>query len=155
MGAQEIKLPDVGNIRNTIKINFTAAAEVISLVADKMLQAGSGKIAVISSVAGDRGRQSNYIYGSAKAGLSAFTSGLRNKLASTKVHVMTVKPGFVDTPMTYGMESPLIFPREKAAQGIIKALSKKKDIVYIPFFWRYIMLIIIHIPEKIFKKLKL
>ena len=110
---------------------------------------------LISSIAGDRGRQSNYAYGSAKAALNAFASGLRNRFFKQGVHVVTVKPGFLDTPMTWGMQSPLIASREIAAEYIIYAMKVRKNIVYVPFFWRYIMLIIIHIPEAIFKRLKL
>jgi len=143
------------NIELVIKINYLQPAKILELLAEKMATRHGGSIAVISSVAGDRGRQSNYVYGSAKAGLATFASGLRNKFLRRGVHIMTVKPGFLDTPMTYGMQSPIICVREKAAQSIIKALAKKKDVVYVPFFWRYIMLIIMLIPEKIFKRLRL
>ena len=153
MGNKE--LPESRNIERTIKINFTAPAQIISEAVSLMNNTGGGNIVVVSSVAGDRGRQSNYIYGSAKSGISQFASGIRNRLNKSKIHVMTVKPGFLDTPMTYGMESPLICDRDDAAEIIISAMKKKKDVIYVPFFWRFIMMIIIHIPEKIFKKLKL
>lgn len=146
---------DEKNIERVVKVNFLQPAKILELMAEKMMGWHGGNIAVISSVAGDRGRQSNYIYGSAKAGLTAFASGLRNKFLCHDVHIMTVKPGFLDTPMTYGMQSPLIYAREKAAESIVKAMIQKKDVVYVPFFWRYIMLIIMLIPEKIFKRLKL
>lgn len=146
---------DISNIGHIINVNFTAPAQILTAIAQKMEHRKHGNIVVVSSVAGDRGRQSNYPYGSAKAGLTAFASGLRNRLCKHNVHVMTVRPGFIDTPMTYGMESPLIADRDYVAAQIIAALGKKKDSIYVPFFWRYIMLIIMHIPEKIFKKLGL
>ncbi len=146
---------DEKNIEQVVKVNYLQPLKLLELLAEKMAAGRGGSVAVISSIAGDRGRQSNYVYGSAKAGLAASASGLRNKFSRRGVHIMTVKPGFIDTPMTYGMQSPLIYSREKAAETIVKALRRKKDVVYVPFFWRYIMLIIILIPEKIFKRMKL
>ncbi len=136
-------------------VNHTAPSIILSTIAQQMAARKSGSIVVVSSVAGDRGRQSNYAYGSAKAGLSAFASGLRNRFASSNVHVMTVKPGFIDTPLTYGMKSPLIASREAVARAMIKAEEAKRNVIYVPWFWRWIMLIIRHIPEFIFKRMKL
>ena len=106
-------------------------------------------------MAGDRGRQSNYIYGSAKAGLTVFLSGLRNRLARKGVHVMTVKPGFVRTKMTEGLELPGILTAEpeQVAKAVYKGLEKKRNMVYVLWMWRCIMLMIRHIPEFIFKKM--
>ena len=146
---------DTANIEHVIKVSFSAPAQVITAIAEKMEKEKRGNIVIVSSVAGDRGRQSNYLYGGSKAGLTTFAAGLRNRLCKSNVHVMTVKPGFIDTPMTYGMQSPLIASRDYVASQIIKALSKKRNSIYTPFFWRYIMLIIIHIPERIFKTLEL
>jgi len=147
---------DLANITQTTWLNYTVPAHLATLAAERLRdKETAGTITIISSVAGDRGRQSNYIYGSAKAALTTFTSGLRNRYAKHKVHVMTVKPGFIDTPMTWGMKSPLIASREFVAKKIVSAIEKRKDVIYVPFFWRYIMLIIMHIPEKIFKKLSL
>ena len=143
------------DIAFTSHINYTLPAQIATLAAIKLAEKKEGSGVIISSVAGDRGRQSNYAYGSAKAALTAFSSGLRNYFYSKGVHVMTVKPGFIDTPMTWTMNSPLIASREYVAKKIVKAMHKKKDVIYVPFFWKYIMLIILHIPEKIFKKLKL
>ena len=115
-----------------------------------------GSIAVITSVAADRGRQSNYCYGAAKAAVSTYLSGLRNRLYSKGVHVLEIKPGFVDTPMTAEFTKGLLWARpQDIARGIVSAVERKKDVVYLPFFWRYIMLIIRYIPEFIFKRLSL
>lgn len=146
---------DSENISLTTWLNYTAPAMLLAHFARHFERRGNGNIVVVSSVAGDRGRQSNYVYGSAKAALTSFASGLRNRLHKKGVHVMTVKPGFMDTPMTYGMHSPLIATREAAAGAMIRALEKKCDEVYVPWFWEWIMRIICHIPERIFKKLSL
>ncbi|MBV1884305.1 MAG: SDR family oxidoreductase [Pseudomonadales bacterium] len=115
-----------------------------------------GTIAVISSVAGDRGRQSNYIYGTAKAAVSTFTQGLRNRLAKSGVNVLTIKPGFVDTPMTADFDKSALWASpEKVGAEIFEAIKRGKDIIYTPFFWRYIMIVIKSIPEILFKKLNL
>lgn len=145
----------LSNLAFTMRINYTIPAQLATVAAQRLAEKKTGSITIISSVAGDRGRQSNYPYGSAKAALTTFASGLRNKFCKEGVHVMTVKPGFIDTPMTWGMQSPLIASREFVAEKIVDAMQKKKNVIYVPFFWRYIMLIIIHIPERIFKKLKL
>jgi decaprenylphospho-beta-D-erythro-pentofuranosid-2-ulose 2-reductase len=118
---------------------------------------GNGVIAVIGSVAGDRGRASNYLYGAAKAAIDTFASGLRVRLFKHGVHVLTIKPGFVDTPMTRALSLPsvLVVSPEKVAKDIIIAVTKNKNVIYTPWFWRYIMLAIIHLPAFVFKKLKL
>lgn len=116
----------------------------------------NGVIAVISSVAGDRGRKSNYVYGTSKAGLSIFLQGLRNRLESSGVTVVTIKPGFVNTPMTAHLKKGALFAEpETIAEGIHNAIRNRKDIVYLPFFWWPIMTIIKLIPEKIFKRLSI
>lgn len=115
---------------------------------------GSGTVVGISSVAGDRGRISNYVYGSAKGGFATYLSGLRNRLTRAGGHVVTVKPGFVDTGMTWGLPGMfLVASPDDVARSILNAVEKKKNVIYTPFFWRYIMLIIRHIPEAIFKKM--
>ncbi|MFC5302478.1 SDR family oxidoreductase [Azospira restricta] len=117
---------------------------------------GRGTIAVIGSVAGDRGRQSNYVYGAAKGLVARFFEGLRNRLAKAGVQVLTVKPGFVDTPMTAAFPKGALWAQpEQVARGIVAAIDRRKDEVYLPGFWRLIMLVIRHIPERIFKRLSL
>lgn len=130
---------------------------LLTRLANRMEPQGDGCIAVISSVAGDRGRASNYVYGSAKSAVSNFCSGLRARLFKCGVHVLTVKPGFVDTPMTYGLQLPraLVAPADKVAHDILRAIEKRRNVIYTPWFWRYIMLIIIHIPNVVFKRLSL
>ncbi len=137
-------------------INFTAAVQVLEVIAARMEQEHSGTIIIVGSVAGDRGRQSNYHYGSAKAGLHAFAQGLRNRLYHSGVHVLTVKPGFIDTSMTWGLPGlALVVSPEYVAQKIISAARKKKNTIYVPFFWRYILWLVRMIPEPVFKRLHL
>ena len=139
-----------------LNINCLSVISICTHAANLFEAKGSGCIAVISSVAGDRGRQSNYVYGTAKGALSIFLQGLRNRLDRKGVHVLTIKPGFVDTPMTKDFKKGLLWVGpETIAKGIVRAIDKRKDVVYLPFFWRYIMLIIKLIPERIFKKLSL
>ena len=115
-----------------------------------------GTISVISSTAGDRGRQSNYVYGTAKAAVSTFLQGLRNRLDGAGVHVLTIKPGFVDTPMTAEFKKGLLWASaDKVGKGVYRGICKKKDVVYSPLFWRWIMMAIKMIPEFAFKKMKL
>jgi short-subunit dehydrogenase len=136
--------------------NCTSVISLLTISANYFEKRHQGCIAVISSVAGDRGRGSNYVYGAAKAGVSAFLQGLRNRLARKNVAVVTIKPGIIDTPMTAHMKKGLLTGQAGAVgQGIYHAMLKGKDVVYLPWFWRPIMLIIRSIPEAIFKKLSL
>jgi decaprenylphospho-beta-D-erythro-pentofuranosid-2-ulose 2-reductase len=137
-----------------MRTNYLGPALILAKFGNLMEQRGSGLIIGISSVAGDRGRASNYIYGSAKAGFTAFLSGLRNRLATKGVHVMTVKPGYVDTRMTAGLKLPKIITAkpEQIGPAIVKAAQCRKDVIYFYPIWRWIMLIIRLIPEAIFKK---
>lgn len=139
-----------------ILINFTAAASILSHCANYLEARKQGFIIGISSVAGDRGRQSNYTYGAAKGALSLYLQGLRNRLFTSGVRVITVKPGFVDTAMTYGMPGLfLVASPQYIGKRIVRALGRSGDVIYLPWFWRYIMLIIKAIPEAVFKRLKL
>ena len=137
--------------------NGLSAIAVLTDLANRMETQKSGCVAVISSVAGDRGRPSNYLYGAAKGTVTTFCSGLRARLFKVGVHVLTIKPGFVDTPMTQGLALPklLLATPEKVAQDIVRAVERRRDTLYTPWFWRFIMLIIIHIPGAIFKRLAL
>jgi decaprenylphospho-beta-D-erythro-pentofuranosid-2-ulose 2-reductase len=139
-----------------IACNFIGAASILSHCANYFEPMKCGFIIGISSVAGDRGRQSNYVYGAAKGALSLYLQGLRNRLYVSGVRVITVKPGFVDTAMTYGLPGLFLVASPQAiGERIVAALGKSADVVYLPWFWRYIMLIIKHIPESIFKRMKL
>ncbi|MCO5791471.1 MAG: SDR family oxidoreductase [Blastomonas sp.] len=137
--------------------NYAGPARYLLAAARRMANVPDGCIIGISSVAGERGRASNFIYGSAKAGFTAFLSGLRNAHAKTGLHVMTVKPGFVRTQMTAGMKlSPVMTAEpEQVADAILKAQDKKADVIYTLGRWRLVMAIIRAIPEPIFKKLSL
>lgn len=147
---------DPSLIDGTITDNFAGPARFLQLLAPVMEERGGGTVVGVGSVAGDRGRVGNYVYGAAKAGFHTYLSGLRNRLTRSGGHVVTVKPGFVDTAMTWGIEGMfLVAPPEKVAQDILGAVAKKKNTIYTPFFWRYIMLIIRSIPEPIFKKMSI
>ncbi|ADV84071.1 SDR family oxidoreductase [Terriglobus saanensis] len=133
--------------------NFTSPVSLLTWLANFCVKQHSGTLAVISSVAGDRGRKSNYVYGSAKAGLSAFLSGLRNRIDREGVTVTTIKPGPVKTSMTAGMKGSEKFADPaKVGKAIASAIDSKRDQIYVPFQWRVIMAVIRHIPESIFKK---
>lgn len=148
---------DVSKTLQELDVNFISAVSILTLVANRFESEKQGSIAVISSVAGDRGRGSNYVYGSAKGGLSIFLQGLRNRLSKSGVNVTTIKPGFVDTPMTDGFDKGgfLWASPAQIGKGIHKAISKGKSEAYLPKFWWMIMFIIRSIPEFIFKKLGL
>ncbi len=156
LGIQKISEQSYENTLNELQINCLSVISLLTILANQFEQQKSGSIAVITSPSGDRGRQSNYIYGTAKGALSIFLQGLRNRLSKSKVHVLTIKPGFVDTPMTSEFKKGFLWVNpEVISVGIYKAIKKNKDIIYLPFFWRYIMIIIKSIPEKIFKYLSL
>jgi len=147
---------DVEQVQSEINLNFVSIVSVITGLSPLMVQKGAGTIAVITSVAGDRGRKSNYINGTVKGALTVYLQGLRNSLFAKGVHVLTIKPGFVDTPMTVDFKKGLLWAKpEKIAKDIVNAITRKKDVIYTPWFWRWIMLIIKLIPERIFKKMNL
>lgn len=153
----EDSLYDLDNTRRIININYAKLVPVVSYFAEKMERRRTGTIIGLSSVAGERGRQSNFIYGSAKAGFTAYLSGLRNYMFDRRVHVMTVIPGFMQTKMAEGLplNASLTATPKKAAEIIYRAFKQKKDVVYVLPVWSLIMMIIRNIPEFIFKKLKL
>jgi decaprenylphospho-beta-D-erythro-pentofuranosid-2-ulose 2-reductase len=152
-----IKLDDIDTLSALIEGNFTGPAAVLEQFATLMEKAGKGTLIGISSVAGERGRQKNYSYGAAKAGFTVFLSGLRNRLAKSGVHVMTVKPGVIQTEATASLQHPswLVRPPEVLGRDIYRAFVKRKNTLYTPWFWAWIMLIIKLIPEPIFKRLNL
>lgn len=147
------------SVEETLKEINTNALSVISLLtlsANYFVRQGRGCIAVISSVAGDRGRQSNYVYGTAKAAVSTFLQGLRNRLAKSGVAVVTIKPGIIDTPMTASIKKGLLTAHPRGVgEGIYRAMRQGKEVVYLPWFWRPIMFIVRAIPEPLFKKLSM
>lgn len=154
MGDPEAR--DFNSEAKIIASNFTGAASILSHCANYFEPLQRGFILGISSVAGDRGRQSNYVYGAAKGALSVYLQGLRNRLHASGVRVITVKPGFVDTAMTYGRPGLfLVASPQYVAERIARAVERSADVVYVPWFWRYIMLVIKLIPEAIFKRMKL
>jgi decaprenylphospho-beta-D-erythro-pentofuranosid-2-ulose 2-reductase len=139
-----------------IAVNYSGAVSILSLLAPRLAEEGGGAMIVLSSVAGDRGRPSNYVYGSAKAGLSAYLQGLRASYAARGVRVTTVKPGFMDTSMTYGLPGMfLVASPESLARASLRFAAKGRDVAYFPAFWWLIMAIIKAIPERIFKRLRL
>jgi len=139
-----------------IHTNYTAPVSLLTWLANYCAQRRSGTIAVLSSVAGERGRKSNYVYGSSKAGLTAFVDGLRNRIDRDGVRVMTIKPGPVKTSMTEGMEKYKSFADvNKVGTTIVKAIDKGQDVVYVPGDWRLKMAVVRAIPERVFKKLNL
>lgn len=147
---------DPSLIDGTIMDSFSGPAHFLQMLAPMIEERGAGCVIGVGSVAGDRGRVGNYVYGAAKAGFATYLSGLRNRLNRAGGHVVTVKPGFVDTAMTWGIEGMfLVAPPEKVAKDILKAVAKRRNVIYTPFFWRYIMLIIRSIPEPIFKKMSI
>lgn len=156
LGDQEKAEADVAYMLQELNTNFLSVAAFLTLAANYFETQKRGSIAVISSVAGDRGRGSLYVYGTAMAAKTTFLQGLRNRLAKSNVHVLTVKPGRVDTPMTAGMKkSPLLADPAKVGEQIYKAMKQHKDVIYTPPYWALVMLIIRNIPERVFKRLSL
>ncbi len=157
LGDQASAQDDPDRAALVMRSNFEGPALLMGVLANLFAARGSGTLIGVSSVAGDRGRASNYVYGSAKAGFTAFLSGLRNRLAGKGVHVLTVLPGFVDTSMTAGMDLPplLTASPELVGERVFKAALARKNVIYVKPVWRIVMAIIRAIPEAIFKKLSL
>lgn len=139
-----------------MQVNFLGPVSWVTHAANFFVAQGHGTIGVITSVAGDRGRMSNYVYGSAKGGLSRFLQGVNHRLAASKVRVVDIKPGFVDTPMTAHIERKgiLFASPQKVAGGIIKAMARQRAVVYLPWFWRWILLAVRLTPNFIFHRTK-
>lgn len=156
LGDQKAAEADVAETLRQFNTNAISTISLLTLIANRLEQQKSGTIVVISSVAGDRGRQSNYVYGTAKAAVSTFLQGLRQRLYKSGVSVVTIKPGFVDTPMTAQFKKGLLWAQPAAIARIIVSKSERSaDVVYAPWFWWAIMTIIRWIPESLFKRLKL
>jgi len=156
LGEQPKAEQDFAHAAQILHTNLVAPVSLLTWLANYCVQRHAGVLAVISSVAGDRGRKSNYLYGSSKAGLSAFLGGLRNRVDREGVTVLTIKPGPVKTAMTAGMKGSEKFADvDKVAGSIVSAIDKRGDTLYVPFQWQPIMFIIRNIPERIFKKLNL
>ena len=156
LGDPELSRQEFAEAQRVVAVNYLGAVSVLTPLANHFEARGGGAIVGVSSVAGDRGRQSNYVYGSAKAALSTFLQGLRNRLAGSNVQVLTVKPGLVDTPMTYGSgKTRLMASPERVARDLVASVEKGKDVVYLPWYWRWIMAGVKALPEGVFKRLKL
>jgi short-subunit dehydrogenase len=147
---------DIQQALACIETGFSGAVSILHRLAPELERRRAGTIIGFGSVAGDRGRLKNYVYGATKAGLHAYLAGLRNRLARIGAHVMTVKPGFVDTAMTFGLPGMFLVAKPDAvARACLDAAAKKRDVIYLPFFWHFIMLIIRAIPERLFKRLSI
>jgi short-subunit dehydrogenase len=156
MAEQDDAAKDFDLARRMIDTNYTSAVSVLNPIADHLARLGRGFVCAVSSVAGDRGRGSNYLYGSTKAALSTYLQGLRNRLSRSGVDVVTVKPGFVDTAMTFGRPGMfLVATPQKVGRDVFRAVRRGRSEVYTPWFWRGIMAIIKSIPEPVFKRMKL
>lgn len=156
LGDQSKAEQDFAVAEQILHTNFVSVVSLLTWLANYCAQRHSGVLAVISSVAGDRGRKSNYLYGASKAGLSAFLGGLRNRVDREGVTVLNIKPGPVKTAMTAQMKGAAKFADvDKVARSIVAAVEAKKDTLYVPFQWAPIMFVIRHIPERVFKKLNL
>lgn len=158
LGDQARGQSDLSHASLVLRTNFEGPALLVGFLAERFLARGSGTLVGVSSVAGDRGRGSNYLYGAAKAGFTAFLSGLRNRLAPKGLRVVTVKPGFVRTQMTAGMKLPPILTAEPGEVGraIFMAAEKSgRDVIYVRPIWRPVMMMIRSIPERFFKRLRL
>ena len=155
LSSQKFCEGSVSETLNEIKTNALSTISLLTLLANRFEEKKDGTICVISSVAGDRGRASNYVYGSAKAMVTAFTSGLRQRLHKSNVAVVTIKPGFVDTPMTSEFKKGFLWSKPyPVAAKIVAAIDKKKTAVYVPVFWCLVMIVIKVIPERFFKRVR-
>lgn len=157
MGDQAQSERDPEATARVMRSNFEGPASILAVLANHFAARGSGAMVGISSVAGERGRASNYVYGSAKAGFTAFLSGLRNRLARSGVQVITVLPGFVATQMTEGMDLParLTASPQQVAQAVARAVAKGRDRIYVKPIWQLIMAVIRALPESLFKRTSL
>jgi decaprenylphospho-beta-D-erythro-pentofuranosid-2-ulose 2-reductase len=155
VGDQAMAERDADHARRVIESNYTGVISVLTPIANYLEAQGRGTIVVLSSVAGDRGRRANYVYGSAKGGLDRFLEGLRVRLSAANVRVLTVKPGLVDTRMTFGRPGlPLIASPALVARAILRGIEGKGNVMYVPWFWWWVMLGVRALPEPVFRRLK-
>lgn len=156
MPPQEAIDADPSLIDGVVTDNFTGPARFLTAIAPLLESQGRGTVVGVGSVAGDRGRLGNYVYGAAKAGFHTYLSGLRNRLGRSGVHVVTVKPGTVDTAMTWGLDKlPFLAQPEKIVADIFRAVDKRKNVIYTPLIWWPVMTVIRLIPEPVFKKMQI
>ncbi|TCK70842.1 SDR family oxidoreductase [Acidipila rosea] len=156
LGEQADAQTDYSHAEAVLRTNLLSPVSLITWLANYFEAAHKGTLAVISSVAGDRGRKSNYVYGASKGGLNVFLDGVRNRIDRSGVQVLTIKPGFVSTPMTAHLPQNALFAHPNAiADGILKAIAKRKDVVYVPAFWGLIMFVVRSVPGSIFKKMNM
>jgi len=156
LGDQPKGEADFAEADQILHTNLVSPVSLLTWLANFCVQRHAGVLAVISSVAGDRGRKSNYVYGASKGGLNIFLDGVRNRIDRAGVNVLTIKPGFVATPMTVRLpQGPLFAQPARVARYILRAIEKRKDVVYVPPFWGLIMLIVRSIPRRIFKKMNM
>jgi decaprenylphospho-beta-D-erythro-pentofuranosid-2-ulose 2-reductase len=156
LGEQENDQHSFAATLKQLEVNQLSVISLLTWLANYCEPLRHGTLAVVGSVAGDRGRQSNYIYGTAKGAVAVFLQGLRNRLAPSGVHVITLKPGFVDTPMTSSFNKGKLWSQpHDVARLMVKAIAQRKNVAYVPGWWALVMAVIQHIPEALFKKLKL
>ncbi len=154
LGDQQKCQQSVEEMLKEFTANCTSVISLLTILGNYFEQQRHGCIAVVTSVAGDRGRRSNYVYGMTKGAVSLFLQGLRSRLYKAGVSVVTIKPGLVDTPMTAALKKgPLFASPRVVGEGIYKAIKQRKEVVYLPWYWRYIMLLVKGVPEKVFKRL--
>lgn len=156
LGDQPAAEMDYATAEAILRTNFLSAVSLVTWLANYFETERSGTIAVVSSVAGDRGRKSNYVYGASKGGLNIFLDGVRNRIDRAGVQVLTIKPGFVATPMTAHLKKNALFAEpSKVGKDIVRAIEKRKDVVYTPHFWGLIMLVVRSVPRRIFKRMNM
>ena len=154
LGDQPAAEADYLVAEQVFQTNLMSPVSLVTWLANYFAQRKQGTIAVISSVAGDRGRKMNYVYGATKSGISAFLQGVRNRVDRLGVNVITIKPGFVATPMTAHLSGGILFATpERVGLAIVKSIDRRKDVVYVPGYWRLIMWVVRSVPERIFKRL--
>jgi short-subunit dehydrogenase len=156
LGEQPVAEMDYATAEAILRTNFLSAVSLVTWLANYFEAEHRGTIAVVSSVAGDRGRKSNYVYGASKGGLNIFLDGLRNRIDRAGVQVLTIKPGFVATPMTAHLKKSALFAQPaRVGRDIVRAIEKRRDVIYTPPFWRVIMLVVRSVPGRIFKRMNM